>query len=130
MKRVLIREQNKSNKKLKQNERKPRRQKIIDEDFDLDRFFELAISDEIYVESLSLEEIKNEFLLDSKGYFESNGLMIIGPIEHKTNTKIKFMDDFESYIIAIDIDHSSEDVTLTGYVCKLSTREFNEVNRF
>ena len=42
--------------------------------------------------------------------------MIIGPIDYKTNIKFKKMDDFESFINAIDIDYVSEDVTFTVYV--------------
>ena len=55
--------------------------------------------------------------------------MIIGPIEHKTNIRFKNMDDFESYIKAIDIDYGSEDATFTGYVFKLNTPKFIKVNR-
>ena len=39
------------------------------------------------------------------------------------------MDDFESYINAIDIDYDSEDVTFTGYVYKLDTPQFKIVKR-
>ena len=39
------------------------------------------------------------------------------------------MEDFESYINAIDIDHDGEDVTFTGYVYKLNTPQFNVVRR-
>ena len=37
------------------------------------------------------------------------------------------MDDFESYINAIDIDYDSEDVTFTGYVYKLNIPQFHVV---
>ena len=56
------------------------------EDIDLGRFFELATSNKIYVNSLNLHEIKNEILQDCTGDFELNGLMNIGPIEHKIHT--------------------------------------------
>ena len=39
------------------------------------------------------------------------------------------MDDFESYINAIDVDYNSEYVTCTGYVYKLNTPQFNVVKR-
>ena len=39
------------------------------------------------------------------------------------------MDDFESYINAIDNDYDREDVTFTGYVYKLSTPQFKVVRR-
>ena len=50
-------------------------------------------------------------------------------MEHKTKIRYKNMDDFESYINAIDIDYNSEDVTFTGYVNKLNTPQFNAVRR-
>ena len=88
------------------------------------RFFEIATSNKIYVNSLNLREIKNEFLQDYKNDFELNGKMIVGPIEHKTNIRFKNMDDFERYINAVDIDYDSEDVTLIDYVYKLKTPDF------
>ena len=39
------------------------------------------------------------------------------------------MEDFQSYIRAIDIDYDSEDVIFTGYVYKLNTPQFNVVKR-
>ena len=76
-----------------------------------------------------MHEIKNENSQDYTGDFELNGLMIIGHIEHKTSIRFESMDDFENYINAIDVDYDSEDVTFTGYVYKLSTPQFNVVNR-
>ena len=55
--------------------------------------------------------------------------MIIGPIDHKTNTRFKTMDDFESYINAIEIDYDSEEAVFNGYVYKLNTAQFNVVKR-
>ena len=73
--------------------------------------------------------IKNEILKGYTDIFELNGLKISGPIEHKTNIRFKNRDDFESFIIAIDVDYDSEDVTFTGYVYKLNTPQFNVVKR-
>ena len=42
--RTLIRKRNESNRELKQNERRHKRQNLIDEDIDLGRFFDLAAS--------------------------------------------------------------------------------------
>ena len=39
------------------------------------------------------------------------------------------MDDFESYINAIDIDYDSEDVTFSSYIYKLNTPQFHVVKR-
>ena len=80
------------------------------------RFFEVATGNKIYGNSLNLNGIKNEILQENTGDLELNGILIIGPVEHKTNNSFKNMDDFESYINAIDIDYDSEDVTFTGYV--------------
>ena len=126
----MIRKQNESNKERKQNERRQKRENLVEEeDIDLDRFFELATSNKIYVNNLNLHESKNEILQDYTGDFELNGKMIIGTIEHKTNIRFKNMDDFERYINAIDIDYDSEDVTFTGYVYKLNTPHFKFVKR-
>ena len=124
----MIRIQNESNKATKQNERRQKRENIK-EDLDLGRFFELATSDELYVNNLNLHEIKNQILEDYTGDFELIGKMIIGPVEHKTNIRFKNMDDFERYINAIDIDYDSEDVIFSGYIYKLDTPQFKVVKR-
>ena len=76
-----------------------------------------------------MHEIKNEILQGYTGDFELNGLMILGPVEHKTIIRYRNMDDFESNLNAIDIDYDSEDVTFTGYIYKLNTPQFNVVRR-
>ena len=112
-KKALIRKQKESNKEIKQNERKQKRENLIDEDSDLGKFFELASSDKVYVIGLNPYEIKNEISIHYKGDIELNGLMFIGPIGHKTIIRFKKMNDFESYINAIDFDYDSEDVKIT-----------------
>ena len=49
----------------------------------------------MYVNNLNLHEIKKENLQDYTDDFESNRLMIFGPVEHKTNIRFKNMDDLE-----------------------------------
>ena len=93
----MIRKQNESNKETKQNERRQRRENMV-EDIDLGRIFELATGNKIYVNNLNLHEIKKEIIQDYTGEFDLNGLLNIGPIEHKTVIRFKNMDDFESYI--------------------------------
>ena len=39
------------------------------------------------------------------------------------------MDDFESFVNAIDVIYDSDDVTFTGYVYKLKTPHFKVVKR-
>ena len=56
--------------------------------------------------------------------------MLVGEIEQKTNIRFKNVDDFESYINAIDNSgYDSEDVIFTGWLYKLNTSEFKKVNR-
>ena len=82
----MITRQTESNKGIKQNERRQKREEMVD-DVDIGRFFELTTTDKIYVNSLNLHEIKNEILQDYTGDFELSGLMIIGLVEHKTNIR-------------------------------------------
>ena len=57
------------------------------EDINIGRFFELATSNNIYVNNLNLHEIKDEVLEDYTGDFELIGKRIIGPVEYKTNIR-------------------------------------------
>ena len=92
--RNLIRKQIEPNKEINQNDRKEKRENMV-EDFDLGRFFELATSNKLYVNSLNLHEIKNGILQHYTGDFELNGSLNIEPFEHKTKIRYKNMDDFE-----------------------------------
>ena len=47
----------------------------------------------------------------------------------QTNIRFGNMDDFEAYIIAIDLDYESEDAIFNGYIYKLDTPMFNKENR-
>ena len=93
------------------------------------RFFQLDSSNQQYVNSFYLLEVKNEISLGYRDDIDLIGLMIIGPVEHKTNIKFKKMHDFGSYINAIDFDYDSGDGTFTGYVYKLNTPRFKVVER-
>ena len=125
--RTLIRKQNESNREIKKKERRKERQILIDEDIDFGSFFELATNNKTYANSLNLHENKIDILQNYTSVFELNGLMLIGPIEHKTNISFENMIDFESYINAIDVEYDSEDVTFTGYIYELNTLQFNVV---
>ena len=126
--RKLIRIQNESNKETKQNERRQKRENMV-EDINIDRFFELATTDREYVNGLNLHEIKKEILEDYTGDFELFGSMLVGEVEQKTNIRFKNVDDFESYINAIDHSgYDSEDVVFTGWLYKLNTPEYKKVN--
>ena len=125
----MIRKQTEPNKEIKKIERKQERDNLIDENIDLGIFFKLASSDQKHVCRLNFHEVDTEFLLVYKGDFGVDGLMVVAPVQHKTNFRFKNMDEFETYINAIDVDYDSEDVTFTGYVYKLNTPQFNRVKR-
>ena len=100
------------------------------DDIDLGGFFELATTSRNYINGLNLHEIKNEFLEDYTGDFELIGSMLVAKVEQKTNIRFKNVDDFESYIKAIDNSgYDSEDVIFTGWLYKLNTRELKKVKR-
>ena len=61
--------------------------------------------------------------------FEIIGSMLIGEIKQKTNLRFKVIDNFETYIVAFDVDYSLEDVIFTGWFYKFSTPQFNMVSR-
>ena len=125
----LIRKENESNREMKRNERRQKRENIA-EDIDLGRFFELATTNRKYVNDLNLHEIKNEILEDHLGDFDLIGSMLVGEVEQKTKIRFKNVDDFESYINAIDNSgYDSEDVIITGWFYKKNTPEFKKINR-
>ena len=85
------------------------------EDINFGSFFELATTNKRYINGLYLHEIKNEVLEDYTGDFEMVGSMMIGEIEQKTNIRFKNVDDFKTYINAINNGgYDSEDVFLQG----------------
>ena len=125
----MIRRQNESNREKKQNERRQKRENMV-EDINIGRFFELATTDRQYVNGLNLHEIKSEILEDYTGDFELIGSMLVGEIEQKTNIRFKNVDDFENYYNAIDNGgYDSEGVIFTGWLYELNTPEFKKVNR-
>ena len=44
--------------------------------------------------------------------------MDLRPVKQKTNNRFSNLDDFESFINAMDFHYDTEDVTFTGYVYK------------
>ena len=110
--RTLIRKQNESNEDIKQYEGRQKKENL-EEDIDLGRFFELATTNNFYVNGLSLHQIKSEILEGYTGDFELIGSMLIGKMEQKTNIRFKNVVDFETFIKAIDNGgYDSEDVFL------------------
>ena len=95
-----------------------KRENMVD-DFDINRFFDLATTDKRYVNGLHSHENKNEILEDYTGDSELIGYVMIGEIEQKTNVRFKNVDDFEIYFNAIDNGgDDSEDVIFTGCFLK------------
>ena len=118
----------KSNREIKRNERRQRRENMV-EDIDIGRFFELATIDKIYVNNLNLHEIKNEILLHFVGAFEMVGNLKVGDQIRQTNIRFRNMDDFEAYINSIDEGYDAEGAIFNGHIYKIITPQFNKVNR-
>ena len=83
----------------------------------------------IQVFDRNLHEIKNEILLDYVGAFEMVGNLKVDDQNRQTNIRFRNMDDFESYINAIDEGYDAEDAIFNGYFYKSNTPQFNRVNR-
>ena len=112
----MIRKQKVSNKEIKQNERRQKRENVV-EDIDLGRFFELATSSKRYVNGLKLHKIENEILEDYRGDFELISSVMIGELEQKTSISFKKVDHLETYIDAIDNGgYDSENFIFTGWL--------------
>ena len=125
---TVIRKQNESNKEIKQSERYRNRKKATqEEDIDIGRLFELTTSNKIYVNRLQFYEIENEILLEYTGDFETIGSMLIGEMGQKTNIRFENVDDFETSIVAIDVDYGSDYVVFTKFLYKINTPDFNRV---
>ena len=93
-KKKLIRRRNESNREIKRNERRQKRENVV-EDIDVGRFFELTTTNRKHVKGLILHEIKKEILKDHAGDFELIGSMLVGEVEQKTDIRFKIVDDFD-----------------------------------
>ena len=111
--RALIRKQNESKKELKQNERRQKRENVV-EVIDLGRFFELAATNIRYFSGLILHAIENDMLENYTGDFVLIGSMLIDELEQKTSIRCKNIYDFKYYNNSIDNGgYDSEDVFFT-----------------
>ena len=70
----------------------------------------------IQVVNKNLHEIKQEKLQDSTGEFEMVGTLKVGDQIRQTHIRFRNMDDFESYINAIDEGYDAEDAIFNGYL--------------
>ena len=57
------------------------------------------------------------------------GYLKVGDQIRQTNIRFRNMDDFEAHIDAIDEGYDAEDAIFNGYIYKLDTVQFKEVNR-
>ena len=55
--------------------------------------------------------------------------MLIGEIEQRKNIRIRNFEDFDPYMIAIDVYYDSEDFIFTGWLYNLNSSQFNKANR-
>ena len=83
----------------------------------------------IHVFIKNLHEIKNEIKLEYTGEFEMVGKLSLGDQIRQTHIRFRNIDDFESYINAIDEGYEAEDAVFNGYFYKISTPQFSLVNR-
>ena len=83
----------------------------------------------IQVINKNLHEIEHEILIDYKGGFDMIGILKIGEQNKQTHVRFRNMDDFESYINAIDEGYDSDDTIFNGYIYKIDTPQFDRVNR-
>ena len=83
----------------------------------------------IQVVNKNLHEIKHEILSDYTGEFEMVGNLKVGNQIRQTLIRFRNMGDFESYINSIDEGFDADDCIFNGYIYKLSTPQFNKVNR-
>ena len=61
--------------------------------------------------------------------FETVGRLKIADQTRETHIRFRKIDDYVSYIQAIDQDYESEDDFSNGYIYKILTPQFNLVNR-
>ena len=83
---------------------------------------------EFQVIDKNLHETKKEILLDYSGEFEMIGILKVGDQIRQTHFRFRNIDDYESYINSIDEGYDAEDAVFNGYIYKINTPKFNQVN--
>ena len=83
----------------------------------------------IQVIDKNLHEIKYEILEDYEGIFEMVGNLQVGDRVRQTVLRFRNMDAFESYINKIEDRYDADDSIFNGYIYKITTPQFNKVNR-
>ena len=77
---------------------------------------ELKELNKIHIVIRNLHEIKQEILVDYTGEFEMVGSLKVGDQIRQTHISFRNMDDFESYINAIDEGYDAEDAIFNGFI--------------
>ena len=85
----------------------------------------LKVLKKIHVVQKNLHEIKQEILVNCTGEFEMVGKLSLGDQIRETHIRFRNMDDFESYINAIDEAYEAEDAIFNSYIYKINTPQFN-----
>ena len=57
------------------------------------------------------------------------GKLKVGDQTRQTHIRFRIIDDYESYINAIEQNYESEDAIFNGCIKKINTPQFNKVNR-
>ena len=87
--RKLLKNQNESNRNIKQTEGKQKREILVEEYINSGDIFEVATTNKKYVNCLNLHEIESKNLDDYTGDFEMIGSMLVGEIEQKQILGVK-----------------------------------------
>ena len=90
---------------------------------------ELKKLNRVLVVNKKLHKIKQERLRDYEGDFEMVSNLKVGDQIRQTHVKFRSFDDYESYIDSIDEGYDAEDAIFNVYIHKLSSPQFNKVNR-
>ena len=57
------------------------------------------------------------------------GYMLVGEMEQRTINRFKKIHDFETYIIAVEVDFDKDVFIFSGWLYKLNTPVFNQIKR-
>ena len=83
----------------------------------------------IQVFNKNLHQIKHEIIQEYTSEFEMVGNLKVGDQIRQTHIRFRNISDYEAYINSFDQDYDSEDAIFNGYIYKISTPQFNLVNR-
>ena len=91
--------------------------------------YELKKMNKIQVTDKNSDEIKQEIIRDYDSQFEMIGKLSVGDQIRETHIIFRKITDYELYINSIDDGYDAEDAIFNFYINKISTPQFNLVNR-